>query len=120
MDATARNKAKNDYKQATQPAGVFKITNTANDKIFIGSNINAPGRLNHYRFELEMGSCKITSLQDDWKTFGGEVFTFETLELIDPEDNVKDISGEVAALEELYFEKLQPFGKKGYNKEKSV
>ncbi len=66
--------------------------------------MNAPGRLNRYRFELQMGSCKIKSLQEEWKTFGGEVFTFETLELIDTKTEEKDIADEILALEELYLE----------------
>lgn len=119
MDKDRRTKLKNDYKQAAQPAGVFKITNTANGKIFIGSSVNVPGRLNRYRLELEMGSCRIPSLQDDWKANGSEVFTFEILELIDPGTEEKDIADEVSALEELYLEQLQPYADKGYNKKPS-
>ena len=120
MDTAARNKAKTEYKQAAQPAGVFRITNTANGKIFVGSSVNVPGTLNRFRFELQMGSCKIEQLQEDWKTFGADKFTFETLELIDSEEGVKDIADEVTALEELYLEKLKSFGDNGYNKVKQV
>ncbi len=116
MDADRRTKLKNDYKQAAQPAGVFQITNTANGKIFIGSSVNVPGRLNRYRLELEMGSCRIASLQDDWKAYDSGAFTFEILELIDPGTQEKDSADETLALEELYLEQFQPFGDRGYNK----
>ncbi len=35
MDTERRNKLKNDNKKTAQPAGVFRITNTANGKCFI-------------------------------------------------------------------------------------
>jgi hypothetical protein len=107
---------KEEYKQMKFPMGVFQIRNLVNGKIFIDSSTNMNAKWNRQKVQLGFGNNWITELQNDWKKFGEENFVFEViseLEEIDGEDN--DYKSELAVLEEMYLEKLEPFGNKGYN-----
>lgn len=97
--------------------GVFQIKNKANGKIFIGSSNNLPAILNRFRAELKMGSCRNVVLQKEWKQFGPEAFEFEELENLKPlDDPGYNPADDLYFLEELWTEKLKPYGEKGYNK----
>ena len=106
-----------EYKDTLRPMGVFQITNKVNGKIFIGSSSNLPAILNRFKTELKMGSCRNVRLQEEWKEFGPEAFVFEDLEFLEPLDDPDyDPADDLRFLEELWMEKLKPFGEKGYNK----
>ena len=104
------------YKERVKPSGVFRIKNLANGKVLLGSSLNLEGPLNKHRFMLKINSHPNTELQRDWNEFGPDQFNFEILETIpikdDPNFNLKD---ELTLLEEIWLEKLQPFGEHGYN-----
>ena len=55
-------------------------------------------------------------LQQEWNEYGADKFVFEILEEVkvrdDPNFNLDD---ELTLLEEIWLEKLQPFGERGYN-----
>jgi len=108
---------KREYKERKKPAGVFQVKNTANGKILLGSSLNLEGPLNSHKFMLGMGSHRNEELQKDWNTYGPDHFVFEILEVVkisdDPNFNLED---ELTLLEQIWIEKLQPFGEKGYNK----
>lgn len=112
---------KREYKERAKPAGIFQIKNIANGKVFLGSSLNLEGPLNAHKFMLSTGSHRNPALQADWKTFGAENFLFEVLETIkatdDPDFNLTD---ELTLIEEIWIEKLQPFGENGYNTEKKI
>jgi len=112
------NKAKiREYKDTPRPMGVFQIKNKANDKVLIGSSNNLPAILNRFRTELKMGNCRNLALQEEWKQFGPEVFEFKELEILKPLDDPSyDPAEDLHFLEELWTEKLIPYGDKGYNK----
>ena len=65
---------------------------------------------------LKIGSHTNKAFQKDWDEFGADQFVFEILEVVKVEDspnfNLKD---ELALLEQIWLEKLQPFGERGYN-----
>ena len=65
---------------------------------------------------LTMGSHRNPELQKDWNTFGPDKFVFEILEIVkvkdDPNFNLED---ELTLIEQIWIEKLQPFGERGYN-----
>jgi hypothetical protein len=105
------------YKQTLTPMGIYQIKNTENGKIFIGSSLNVPGKLNAHKFSLKYGSHIIQDLQNDYNKYGEKCFTFEVLDYLEPK-NDPDINykKEVSLLEEMWLEKLQPYGDKGYNK----
>ena len=104
------------YQERVKPSGVFQVRNSANGKVLLGSSLNLEGPLNKHRFMLQINSHPNKELQKDWNEFGPGQFTFEILETIlvkdDPNFNLKD---ELTLLEEIWLEKLQPFGERGYN-----
>jgi len=113
---TDKNTLKKQYLQNPPPMGVYKITNLVNGKIFIGSNLNVNGRINRHKFALENGSEEIKELLEDYKKYGEANIVFEIIDTLKPKDepgiNYKE---ELITLEELWKEKLQPYGDRGYN-----
>jgi len=113
-----KTELKRKYNQTLTPMGIYIIKNLGNGKIFIGKSKNIPGRINRHKFELENGSENIQKLQRDYNQLGLKNFSFEILDLLEPkEDTAYNYTDDLAVLEELWLEKLQPFGDKGYNKE---
>ena len=112
----SRKEIHREYKERVKPSGVYQVKNMANGKVLLGSSLNLEGPLNRHRFMLKIGSHTNKELQKDWDEFGPEQFVFEVLEevkVIDsPNFNLKD---ELTLLEEIWLEKLQPFGERGYN-----
>ncbi len=101
--------------------GVFQIRNTANDKVFIGSSVNMPGRINRHRFALDAGLHPSKPLQADWNEFGEIAFEFETLEPVEPRDDADyNYASDLEVLEDLWLEKLEPYGERGYNERKKT
>ncbi len=111
-----RQEIKREYKERQRQAGVFQIRNTVNGKVLLGSSLNLHGPLNSHKFMLEMGNHRNEALQKEWKAFGPDRFVFEILEVVrvkdDPNFNLED---ELTLLEQIWLEKLQPFGERGYN-----
>ncbi len=110
-----RAELKREYKEAPKQAGVFKIQNKINGKILLGSSLNLHGPLNRYRFELRTGVHAHEDLQQDWNQYGADSFLFEIVETVKPKDDPNfNIVDELTLLEQIWLEKLQPYGKKGY------
>jgi hypothetical protein len=110
----SRKDLKREFKERKKQAGVFRVKNTANGKVFLGSSLNLEGVFNGCRFQLSMGSHRNKGLQKEWNEFGAERFAFEILETVkvkdDPHFNLED---ELTLLEQVWIEELQPFGEKG-------
>lgn len=111
-----RKEIHREYKERVKPSGVFQIKNIATGKVLLGSSLNLEGPLNKHRFMLKINSHPNKELQKDWNELGPDQFIFEILETVqlknDPNFNLKD---ELTLLEEIWLEKLQPFGERGYN-----
>ncbi|MBV9927328.1 MAG: GIY-YIG nuclease family protein [Acidobacteria bacterium] len=108
-----------EYKETARPMGVYQIRNTANGKALVGVSVDLPAILNRHRSELRMGGHRNRELQREWAEFGPEAFEFEVLDtLTPPEQPGYDPSADLRALEELWLDKLSPFGDKGYNVER--
>ena len=106
-----------EYKETHQPMGVYRILNKVNGKSLIGSSVNLPAMLNRCRAQLGFGSHPNRILQQEWREYGPEAFEFEALETLDPSDDpAYDPAADLCVLEELWLEKLSPYGDKGYNK----
>ena len=116
-----REEIKREYKERTKPAGIFQIKNKANGKILLGSSLNLEGPLNSHKFKLSIGKHPNEGLQQDWNKYGTDEFVFEILEVVkvkdDPNFNLND---ELTLLEQIWLEKLQPFGEKGYNANEKI
>lgn len=105
------------YKQTPLPMGIFQVKNKLNGKVLIVSSQNIPGKINSIKFQLEMGTHMNKELQKDWDEQGKKNFSFDVLDLLEPsKDTLHDDSDELKVLEEIWLEKLQPFGDKGFNK----
>jgi hypothetical protein len=113
-----RKAVKREYKESYRPAGVFQLRNTTNGRIFVGVSANLPAIINRLRLQLDAGNyVMLPELQRDWKEHGGDAFVFETLEELEPPEGPGwDPTDDLAALEQLWLEQLEPYGDKGYNR----
>ena len=112
-----RTELKRRYKNNPPRSGIFRITNTVNGKAFIGKGMNVQGVLNGKQAQLNWDSHPNRELQQDWNRHGPEQFTCEVLDYLERvNDSQQDLQQELAALEVLWLEKLQPYGEKGYHK----
>ncbi len=114
-----RKALKLNYLQTPRPIGIFAIRNLANEKMFIGQSENLDGIINRIKFQLNAGCHNQNDLQADWNESGSEKFEFEVLEELEPRENL-DIKKELEFLEDLWLEKLKPFGNFGYNEPKKT
>lgn len=113
-----KKELKKQYKQTLPKMGIYKITNLISGKFFIGKGMNVPGKINSSKFQLNMGSHMNKDLQKDFKQLGEDKFSFEVVDYLDPKNDDEpghDYTADLAALEDLWLEKLQPFGENGYN-----
>ena len=111
-----RKEIHREYRERGKPSGVYQVRNLTNGKALLGSSLNLEGLLNRHRFTLKFNSHPNKELQKDWNELGPDQFVFEILEVVqvkdDPSFNLKD---ELTLLEQIWLEKLQPFGERGYN-----
>jgi len=117
MKVKSRKDIQREYKEKAKAAGVFQVKNVVNGKVLLGSSLNLDGPLNGHKFMLEISGHTNKALQKEWNEFGADKFVFEFLEVVkvkndDPNFNLDD---ELTLLEQIWLEKLQPFGKCGYN-----
>ena len=116
MDSEKKAKLKAQYKEMVFEAGIFQIRNLVSGKVFIGSSKDIKAICNRYMAQLNLDSCRVKDLQSDWKALGAENFAFETLDVLEPAKGEREVdTDELAELEKLWLEKLQPWGEKGYN-----
>ena len=111
-----RKEINREYQERVKPSGVFQVKNLMTGKVLLGSSLNLEGPLNKHRFMLRINSHPNKELQKDWNELGSEQFSFEILETVQirdhPNFNLKD---DLTLLEEIWLEKLHPFGQRGYN-----
>ncbi|MGH9875669.1 MAG: GIY-YIG nuclease family protein [Pyrinomonadaceae bacterium] len=114
-----KKQLKKNYQQTPRPVGVFLTRNNLNDKVFLVAGLNLKGLINRHKFQLAHGNHPNKKLQADWSELGSNNFAFEIVDELSPRagDEV-DYRAEVAFLEDLWLEKLQPFGERGYNEPK--
>jgi hypothetical protein len=116
--AKTRKELQREYKERQKPAGIFQVRNLANGKILLGSSLNLEGPLNSHKFMLKIGRHRNEALQQDWDKFGERKFVFEVIEVVKVKDDPNfNVSDELSLLEQIWLEKLRPFGDKGYNRD---
>ncbi|HEY0431498.1 MAG TPA: GIY-YIG nuclease family protein [Pyrinomonadaceae bacterium] len=109
-------KRKEEYQLNPRPMGILLIRNSQSDKVFLVSSPNLPGAINRHKFALNAGGHANKQLQADWNQLGSDAFAFEIVdELPHRADPNLDYRAELTSLEDLWLEKLQPFGDRGYN-----
>jgi hypothetical protein len=115
----AKKELKREYKQNHRPMGVFQIYNLVNNKVLVGASLNLPGILNRHKFQLTAGIHPNRTLQSEWNEWGSKNFAFEILDELQPNpDPNHDYSADLAFLEDLWLEKLEPYDDRGYNERK--
>ena len=88
--------------------GIYKITCTVNNKIYIGQSIDALSRLYAHRSRLKKNKHENTYIQEEFNKYGQDKFIFELIEECKPE--------ELEEKEKYYIKKLQTYKKEiGYN-----
>jgi hypothetical protein len=118
MDKSA---LKRTYKENPPAAGIFQITNIHNGKVFIGKGMNVRGILNSQQAQLQFGSHRNPDLQQDYSRYGAETFEFKVLDRLEMSSRTsQEIQEDLAELEALWLEKLQPYGERGYHKSQSA
>jgi len=104
-----------EYKETSQPAGIYRVRNTATGKALVGSTVNLAGMLNRQRFQLEHGSHPDKELQRDWDELGSEAFEFEVLDRLKPRNEpAYDPTEDLRVLKEIWLEKLTAAGEPLY------
>lgn len=114
---TDRRELIRQYKETPRPMGVYCVRNLVNGKVLIGVARDVPGKLNGHRAQLRMQSHRNAALQQDWDALGADAFAFETLDLLTPSTTPGyDPGDDLRVLEDLWLQKLQPFGDRGYHR----
>jgi hypothetical protein len=104
------------YKESARPMGVFRVRNVAGAASLIGTSTDLPAMLNRQLFQLQMGGHPNRALQADFSELGEAAFAFETLDVLDPaEDLDADPSDDLAELELMWRERLSAAGERVYN-----
>lgn len=117
----SQKEIRREYKERKKPAGIFQVKNTVNGKVLLGSSLNLEGPLNSNKFMLSIGSHNNKALQKEWNEYGADKFVFEILEVVKVKDDPNfDLKDELTLLEQIWVEKFQPFGERGYNKDSNI
>ena len=111
-----RKAATRHYKETPRPMGIYRVRNTRNGKILLGSSVDLPSMLNRQRAQLAMGAHANRGLQKDWNEMGAEAFEFEVVDTLEPPDREDyDPAPDLRTLERMWLEKLSPYDERGYN-----
>lgn len=114
--AVDRKQLKRDYKNSKRPVGVYCVRNLTSGRTWVASSVDLPASLNREKATLRLGGHRLRDLQRDWNEAGEAGFAFEVLdELTQPDVPGYSPAHDLAVLLQLWLERLQPFGERGYN-----
>ena len=85
----------------TKVAGIYKLTNSLNDRFYIGSAVNLFIRERQHFWHLQSGNHQNNFLQKDYNKCGREAFAFHVIEIV--QDATQLISAEQRYLD-AYFD----------------
>ncbi len=115
-DGQRKRDLKRAYKERPRPAGIYKIENTVDGKLLLGSSLDLDGSLERHRFMLQCESHRNAGLQADWKRLGPDAFAFEILEVVEPSRAPDfDLDDELTLLELLWIDRIDAAGHRSYN-----
>lgn len=69
-------------------SAIYAITNTLNNKMYIGSSVSCEKRWNEHRRSLASGKHHSRYLQSSYKKYGKENFDFSIIEFVDDRDSL--------------------------------
>lgn len=115
-----KKELKKQYLNTQRPMGIYQLKNISNGKIFIGSSLFLDTIYNKHYFQLKMGSHIEKQLQEDWNNYGESSFEFSVLDTLKPVDDPNyNYAEDLKILLDLWMDKLQPYGGKGYHRQKT-
>lgn len=88
------------YKGKSKFGGIYKITNTLDGKVYIGSAKKFSVRANQHRRSLEKSVHQNKHLQAAFNRDGTDSFTFEVIEVVEGDRSVR------TAVEQTYLDEL--------------
>jgi len=107
-----------EYKETRRPMGIYCVRNTVNGKLLVGKSTALPSILNRQRAQLRAGSHHNPTLQKELSEYGADAFEVEVLDTLEvPNQADYDPSADLRTLEQMWLDKLSPFGDRGYNPE---
>lgn len=80
--------------------GIYQITNTENNKFYIGSSYNVSHRWRKHRTNLILNKHHSSHLQNSWNKHGEECFRFDVLEITE--------LSKLIIREQYYIDTLKP------------
>ena len=99
--------------------GIYKITNKITGKCYIGESQNVEKRWNEHKQSLKEGCHHSYKLQQDYKKYGAENFTYEILEEIDKDFSSFTRRLILIVLEDKYIKQYNSIDQ-GYNVENTL
>lgn len=90
-----------------ETSGIYRIICVPTGKFYIGSSVQLRSRWSQHLYDFRNSIHKNPHLQSAWNKHGEQCFVFEVLELTLPDFQLER--------EQYWLDKLQPFGKKGFN-----
>jgi hypothetical protein len=106
-----RSEAKNVYKRAKRPMGVYRIRNKHNDKSYVGFSTDLQSIINRQKTELKFGSHRNRELLAEWRSYGESSFEFEVLDELEHDEKAKvNPVEELRILSEMWISKLEKAG----------
>lgn len=94
--------------------GIYIITNSKNNKVYIGESLNIKNRWELHIEQLNNNQHHSYKLQDDWNKFGVENFKFEVVEELDKSIKMPIAQFILIAKEDLYIKQYNSI-ELGYN-----
>jgi len=88
-------------------SGIYRMRNTVNQKLYIGSATNLRRRWWEHSSKLQNNYHHSISLQRAWIKYGENAFVFEIVELV--------LAPFLIEREQYWLDKIKPFGHDGYN-----
>ena len=114
-----RKELSHEYKRTPKRMGAYSILNKRNQKQFVGISRDVEARLNRHRFMLKTNTLRDNDeLQADWNAQGADAFEFSVLETLEPPEDTTGFNPDedLAVLERLWIDQLNPISPNGYNK----
>lgn len=97
-------------------AGVYKIENVINRKVYVGSSSNLYERRRNHFNELKKGKHHNLHLQQSFQKYGIENFVFEVLQYIEKDANKYKFREELIEIEQYWIDYYNASNKEfGYN-----
>ncbi len=108
MSKEQKREIASEYKQRKTTGGIYKITNTANEKYILKAEVDLQSFQNRYDFSIKMNSCLLPKLQKDFNQYGAGIFVLEFLEEVEKKEDESNMGfkDRLKRLEEFWAEKF--------------